>query len=106
MGGIGEQVINENFEVVQQTEVTAVWALLKRQSILTPSTLDFNLNISHSAWSIAATSVDEKETPRNPFFWDIGAFSSSKNGAGKEVDSTSILSDNALKTWIMAYLLY
>ena len=106
MGGIGEQIINENFEVVQQAKVTSVWDLLKRQSILTPSTLDFNLNISHSAWSIAAANVGEKETPRYPFFWDIGAFSSSKNDAGKEVDSTSILSDDALKTWIMAYLLY
>ena len=111
---IGEQIINNVFEVVQETKVSEVWDLLQKQRILTPTTLDFNLNISHQAWKIAATSVDErKDEPKKTFFWKIGSNSSSKHNDSKktkgteeeEVDSTSILSDNALKTWVMAYLL-
>ena len=87
--------------------MSEVWDLLKRQSILTSTTLDFNLDISHAAWSIAAPDIGEKEIPKQRSFWKSGSLSSPKNSFEKEeIDSTSILSDNALKTWVMAYLLY
>ena len=106
VGSIDKELHNGNFEVLQDTHISEVWDLLRRQCVLSSNTLDFNLNISHCAWKIAGANVGgiKRNMDKKPFLGKDKVHSSSNaiivNG---NIDNS--LSDTALKTWVMTYLL-
>jgi len=89
--GIGEELAAGRFEIVHEN-MGAMWNILLKQRILSPSTLDENLDLISKAWGV------------------VGRADSSTNSDNLELlhktrIAVSTLSYAALKTWILAFLL-
>ena len=82
-----DELLDENFEIVQHVRVQDVWDSLMSQTPLSSTSLDRNIEISKNAWQKANLN------------WKKDAFHSQHN------QSSSLLNDSALRRWIAAYLL-
>jgi len=108
-GGVQGGVGNGNFEFVEQDKTKKILSLLASQKVLSSKTLNSNLKIATTAWSIAEDQYfdEEDEELGSSFPFDITGH------AGDEFEryvfksnvKISALSDHALRTWVATYFL-
>eukprot|EP00559_Dactyliosolen_fragilissimus_P006533 CAMPEP_0184861520 /NCGR_PEP_ID=MMETSP0580-20130426/6185_1 /TAXON_ID=1118495 /ORGANISM="Dactyliosolen fragilissimus" /LENGTH=671 /DNA_ID=CAMNT_0027359049 /DNA_START=115 /DNA_END=2130 /DNA_ORIENTATION=- len=134
-GGILEQVLEGNFDIIDQSKTAAVWNTLTNQNVLSDSTLDTNLDLAHAAWNIAGGisskpaqgrgevyNSNDRRSPgfqgfvdrRSPGFqgFQTGGNHGNSNMVEKNNEivfdsdiKVSELGDDAMKFWVMAYLM-
>ena len=112
-GGIGEEIHCGNFELVSQGRVHKVFDVLLSQHLLSADTIDENLELSNTAWSIAGNNNNMQHTFKDEFSSDQEN-QLSEEEVVSDLDSdyvyksdvkVSDLGDEALRMWIAAYLL-
>mmetsp|Transcript_27123 Transcript_27123/g.42151 ORF Transcript_27123/g.42151 Transcript_27123/m.42151 type:complete len:645 (+) Transcript_27123:63-1997(+) len=107
--GIEGEVRVGNFEIVPQRKSQTVFDMLLSQEVLSETNISSNLQISNEAWAIG---VEEKNSQEQES--QYGNFVLDQNGDEYQEDDSRVfkskvklsqLSDDALKSWIAAFLL-
>lgn len=100
-GGMREEVCDGHFEVVPQAQTGPIWRLLASQDLLSAASVDDNLRFSNLAWVVSGGESKERADIEEP-------------GVSDEVEPAYVfkssvlvskLGDDALKTWVAAFLL-
>ena len=106
--GIEGEIENGTFEVIPNENIASVWKSLAKQDVLSESNLLQNLNAGEEAWRQGG-----KGLPVNRKMKESSPISGLGEGFDEEDDSlvfksdvkVSSLSDDALKSWVSAFLL-
>lgn len=96
-GGLAGQVLNGNLEKVPTDQIENVWSLLQSQELLTEHTLDWNVQNTLSAWTIAGLATGNERNGTEKMRTESVIFES-------DVSLTE-LADVALKVWMTIFLL-
>ena len=109
-GGIQAGVGNGNFEFVDYDKTHEIWGLLSSQKVLSPQTLNDNIKIATTAWSLAGDDFPEEEIDEeldSSFPFDITGHVNEEfeRYVFKSNVKISALGDHALRTWVATYFL-
>lgn len=108
VGGLRGEIEEGRFEVIPDKNIPAVWSSLSKQEILKTGNLSLNLAAAEEAWTRAGEGIPPKK--KNGSSIPIGGLG---EGFDEEDDSlvfksdvkVASLSDDALRSWIAAFLL-
>eukprot|EP00591_Stephanopyxis_turris_P004031 CAMPEP_0195509260 /NCGR_PEP_ID=MMETSP0794_2-20130614/2243_1 /TAXON_ID=515487 /ORGANISM="Stephanopyxis turris, Strain CCMP 815" /LENGTH=650 /DNA_ID=CAMNT_0040636429 /DNA_START=89 /DNA_END=2041 /DNA_ORIENTATION=- len=99
VGGITGQIVAGNFELISPSLVHLVWSKLISQKRLSEGTLENNINLSNEAWAVYDQAMAREATDSNSTT-DVNR----RFVFGSNVE-VSQLSDDALRNWILLFLL-
>lgn len=94
-GGVAGQVLAGNFETVSASHCE-IWSILQSQTRLTETTLDENIRLSNHAWEISGMDMVVK---------NIDPGNDVKRMVFDSFVSVSDLADQALRNWIITFVL-
>jgi putative AlgH/UPF0301 family transcriptional regulator len=99
-GGIGDHILEQNFEVISPFQIENTWSLLQSQTRLSERTLEANFNSGMNAWKVSRVERNGKrhsQTENEKEDDDHFIYESNVK--------VSELADEALRHWISVYLI-